>query len=137
MTKRRTGWLLAALAIVMAGGLRADDAEQPSIKDIMTKAHKGGNSIVTSVGKELRGDSPNWEDVQKKSKELVRLGTALGKNDPPQGKKTSWDTLTKQYLDNAKTLKTAADEKDQSAAKAAHQKLARSCMACHRVHKPS
>ena len=32
----------------------AQDKKDPSIKDIMTKAHKGGNSLIAQVAKELK-----------------------------------------------------------------------------------
>jgi cytochrome c556 len=126
--------LLAGMALV-AGPAAAQ--KEPSIKEIMTKAHKGGNSIIASVGKELRGDEPDWEDIQSQSKELVKLGTSLGKNEPPQGDQESWEKLTKQYLTNAKALNEAAKKQDKSAALSAHKKLGDSCKNCHKVHKPS
>jgi hypothetical protein len=121
-----------ALACSSAG---AQDAN-PSVKDIMTRAHKGANSLLATIGKGLRSSDPNWSDLQAKSQELVRLGTSLGKNEPPQGPKPSWDKLTRQYLDTTKNLETAAESKDKEAALAAHKGIVGSCKACHQVHKP-
>lgn len=125
--------LLAVLALVTGPAVAQ---KEPSIKEIMTKAHKGGNSIIASVGKELRGDEPDWADIQSQSKELVKLGTSLGKNEPPRGDRQSWDKLTKDYLKNAKALNAAAQNKDKAAAMAAHRRLGESCKNCHKAHKP-
>jgi cytochrome c556 len=126
--------LLAVLALVTSPAAAQKD---PSIKEIMTKAHKGNNSIIASVGGELRGDDPDWPDVQKQTKELVTLGMALGKNDPPKGDKDSWQRLTQQYVANAKALDAAAQRQDKTAAQAVHKKLTSSCAACHKAHRPS
>ncbi len=75
--------------------------------------------------------------MQAKSKELVKLGTSLGKNEPPQGEKESWDKLTQAYLDCAKTLNGAAEKKDKETATASQTKLTTMCMTCHKVHKPA
>jgi cytochrome c556 len=140
MKRFRSG---AALALALAAGMwavqgpsAADSAKEPSVKEIMTKAHKGGSSLLAGVGKDLKAADPDWTDLQAKSKELVKLGTSLGKADPPKGEKDSWETLTKGYLGFAKDLETATEKKDKDAAAAAQKKLAGSCGACHKAHKP-
>ena len=138
----RRFWCVAAAVAVMGGATLmlpssgADDKKEPTIKEIMTKAHKGGNSLIQEVAKDLKQKQPDWADVQEKSKELVSLGTSLGKNTPPKGDQASWDKLTQQYLVNAKALEDAAENKDQAAALAAHKKLTTMCAACHKAHKP-
>src|SRR5436309_5139842 len=105
----------AALVLGLAVALNlsgAKEKKEPSIKDIMTKAHKGGDSLIFTIRKDLKEDEPDWKEVQKDSKELVRLGTSLGKATPPQGEKASWEKLTKAYLVSAKDLQAAADKKD-------------------------
>jgi hypothetical protein len=128
------------LAVCAAAGLAlsrsaAQDDKEPSIKQIMTKAHKGGNSLLMKIGKELKGGDVDWSQVREQSKDLVKLGKALTKNEPPKGEKASWETLTKLYQKNATTLDEAVDKKDKDAAVAAHGKLAGSCKACHTAHK--
>jgi hypothetical protein len=127
---------LAAFGVLVfvASAVGADD-KTPPIKEIMTKAHKGGDSLLATVGKDLKADTPDWAEVGKLSKQLVELGTALGKNKPPKGDQASWDKLTKDYLDTATTLETAAEKKEKKDAAAAQSKLAGSCMACHKAHK--
>jgi hypothetical protein len=133
-------WCGAALAVLLLGlaswtQLIAEDELESSIKEIMTKAHKGGNSLLATVGNDLKAADPDWEDVQKKTKELVKLGTALGKNEPPKGSKPSWEKLTKSYVDTAKELEAAVTAKEKKKAVAAHTKLTKMCAACHKAHK--
>lgn len=93
MQRLSGAFLLVALLtgmLLMRTPSHADEETTPPIKAIMTKAHKGGNSLIQTVGKELKASEPDWADIQKKTKELVKLGTALGKNEPPRGEKTSW-----------------------------------------------
>lgn len=125
--------LLAVLAVTLPSS--AEDDKDPSIKEIMNKAHKGGDAILTKLGKDLAAKEPDWEDVTKLSKELASLGAALGKNKPPRGEQESWDKLTKEYQDTIKSLLAAADKKEQKDAIAAQKKLMGSCMGCHKLHK--
>jgi cytochrome c556 len=129
--------ILALATVALAGGR---DDQQPTIKEIMEKAHKGtkqSQALLTQVRNELKKDDPNWEKVQKQAKELVSLGTSLGKNEPPRGDKESWEKLTAAYVANAKKLEAGAEEKDQAAARAAVAKLGGSCRSCHMAHKGS
>lgn len=123
-------WVIP-FALFTGLAVAADD----SIKDVMSKAHKGSGSLLPTLGKELKADSPPWTDIQKQVKELVDLGETLAKNDPPKGEKASWKKQTEQYVKNAKALQDAAEKKNASDAKAAHAKLAGSCKACHQAHK--
>ena len=138
MGRRLCGAALAAALIGLAAAwsqLIAEDDTEPSIKEIMTKAHKGGKSLLSTVGGDLKSAEPNWDDVQTKAKELVKLGKSLGKNDPPKGDKESWEKLTKSYVDTAKQLDDAAQAKEKSKAVTAHSKLTKMCAACHKAHK--
>jgi hypothetical protein len=128
--------LLTGMALTLRTS-NAEDEKTPPIKEIMTKAHKGGNSLIQTIGKELKAAEPAWTDVQKKTKELVKLGTALGKNEPPKGEQASWEKLTKEYLQNAKALDEAANKKDKASALASHKKLTGACASCHKAHKAS
>ena len=101
----------------------------------MTKAHKGGNSLLATLGKDLKSADPDWKDDQKKTKELVKLGMSLGKNEPPKGTKQSWDKLTKSYVNTAKQLEAAVTAKEKIKAVTAHTKLTKMCMTCHQAHK--
>ena len=122
-----TAWMLSPLSA------RAE--KTPSIKEIMDRAHRGSDSLLQKLGRELKSDSPDWGTVQKQSRDLVLLGGALREDRPPRGSRESWDRLTQQYLAAARELDQAAENKDASAAQEAHQKLGTSCMACHQLHK--
>jgi len=111
-------------------------AADPSIKDIMKRGHGEGKGLLTEIGKELREDEPDWGDIQKDSKELVGLGTALGKNTPPKGDQASWDRLTKAYLANVKSLEAAAENKDKGTTQASLMQIRKSCSGCHMNHRP-
>ncbi len=130
------GAALLAVVTLTLSPTSAIAQKDPSVKEIMTRAHKGGDSILTRLGRQLKSDSPDWAQVQEETKELVKLGTSLGKNEPPKGDKASWDRLTKEYVTNAEALDTAAQKKDRPTAAASQRKLAGSCQACHKAHRP-
>jgi hypothetical protein len=129
--------LCAAALLIVFGVAAAQDKKDPSIKDIMTKAHKGGDSLIGKLGTQLKADPPPWAEVQKETKDLVDLGSALGKNTPPKGEKESWDRLTKGYVVTAKDLDADAQKKDKAAATEALTKLRGMCSNCHKAHKGS
>ena len=123
-----------AVAAIVAGTVLAADL---TIKDVMKKAHAGTNSLLANIGKDLKDDDPDWSDIQKETKDLVELGTALDKNDPPQGDKGGFHKLTQMYLTNAKALDAAAQKKDAKTAQAYQGKLAQSCKDCHTTYRPT
>jgi cytochrome c553 len=123
---------LAVLALVLGPVVAAD----LSIKDVMKKAHAGMESLLAGVEKQVKGNSPDWESVQKSTKELSELGQALAKNDPPQGGKESWEKQCKIYSDQVAALDVAAGKKDLKSTADAAAKIRMSCGACHGPHKP-
>ena len=125
----------AAGLVLLAVGVAV--AADPTIKDIMTKAHKGGKSLLGNINSELKDDEPDWSDVQKNTKDLVQLGMSLGKNTPPKGDQASWDRLTKAYVANVQSLEAAAENKNKSAAQATLKQIQGSCRACHMAHRES
>ncbi len=128
-----------AVACLSAGsaGASADDEETPTIKTVMEKLHKGAKSPVNTVKAELKGSSPDWESVQKEAKVIKKYGDALAKNDPPRGKKESYEKLAKAYASSAKSLEEAAEKEDLKAARDASKKISGSCTACHKSHRPN
>ena len=120
----------ATLSTVLAGG---DDT--PSIKQVMVKLHKGANSPIALLKAELKSDTPDWDKVQKATKDFVILGASLGKNDPPKGDAASWKALAAAYFANSKATDDAASAKDLPAARASFAKLSASCKSCHVAHK--
>src|SRR4051812_21504229 len=137
----RKWFVLGAVALVVTSlayqqSSRAGaQADTPTIKDVMNKLHKGANSPLGQLKGALASDSPDWESIQKKTKDFVILGASLAKNDPPKGEKESWKTLSDSYFADAKALDDAAHAKDKAAAQAAQKKLSASCKSCHTAHK--
>jgi cytochrome c556 len=125
-----------AIAVVATNSDGAAD-KTPTVKEIMEKANKGSDSLLYGLDSDLKEDEVPWADIQKATKEMVKLVDALGKNDPPRGEKESWKKLTKAYSDQVKTLDTAAKKENLKAAKAAMAKLKNSCTNCHKVHRPN
>jgi hypothetical protein len=131
-------WLLGLAAAGLAlTNLGAADDKVPTIEEIMTKVNKGKDALHRGIGDSLKAGTVDWDKVQKNAKDYANLAEFLGKNDPPQGDKSSWAKFTKAYAAEAKVLSTAVEKKDKSAATASHGKLSRSCMGCHKVHRPS
>jgi hypothetical protein len=137
-TKER--WLAVAVMLAMLairGLWAADNSKTPTVKAIMTKAHKGGDSLLQTIGKGIKTMEPDWSALGVKTKELVALGKALGTNNPPRGERESWDKQVNRYLGNAEALNSAVKKMNRLAALAAHKRLTTSCASCHMDHKPS
>jgi hypothetical protein len=129
------GMILVTLGLFAAVSAVAEDEKTPTIKEVMGKLHKGANAPIAKLKTALKSDSPDWDSIQKTTKDFVILGAALAKNDPPKGEAASWKKQADTYFANAKALDDAASDKDLAAARAAHQKLSASCKACHSAHK--
>jgi hypothetical protein len=125
--------LLVLVAATVAA--RIDD-ETPTIKDVMQKLHKGRSSPLAKLKIALKSSSPDWEAIQKTTKEFEKYGAALPKNDPPRGDKASYTKLAEAYYANAKALKKAAENEERVQAQAALTKISKSCAACHKAHQP-
>jgi hypothetical protein len=125
---------LLGLVVLTAGPVGAAD-ETPTIKEIMGKLHKGANAPLAQLKTQLKSDSPDWDKVQKSTKDFVILGASLAKNDPPKGEASAYKSLATAYFNNAKAIDDAAQAKDKAAADAAFKKLSASCKACHTAHK--
>jgi len=131
--------LLACVLGLLALTAPADgqNAKVPSIKEVMAKLNKGPNALGPTLGKAIKAETPNWDEIQKETQAFQTYVAALLKHDPPRGDRASWDKLTKAYLQGAQALDAAAQKKDKAAATAAHAKLANSanCNACHNAHR--
>jgi cytochrome c556 len=125
------GLALLAVAALATSVVGADKA--PSIEEIMTTAHDEENGLLELIDKGLKGEK--WADVTKKTKELVPLAEALGKNKPPKGPAASWKKLSDEYVAQAKSLDAAAAKKDKATATKALETLQKSCLTCHKAHK--
>ncbi len=137
---KRLGFLFGVLFLVVAwswllGDSQAQEKKELSIKQIMNKAHKGGDALLTKLGKELNSDDIPWKDVDSQAEELIKLGKALGANKPKKGDDASWKEHTTKYTANAKALEKAAHKMDKDAAKKSFASLKGSCKGCHDNHR--
>jgi fructose-specific component phosphotransferase system IIB-like protein len=127
-----------AMAGLTAGPVGASsDDETPSIKKIMETLHKGPKSPLSTVKAALKKAAPDWTEIQKQAEEFAKYGESLPKNDPPKGKKASYEKLAKAFAANTKTLKESAEREDLKATKSAFNKISSSCTACHKSHRPN
>jgi hypothetical protein len=133
--KRIATVALALLAALLTVPVPAQTEKVPDIKEIMAKANKPGGHYF-ALRRDLKDETPPWDEVQASAKALSKLAVALTKNTPPKGDKASWDMLTKAYADNAKKLEDAANKKDKKAAEAAALAMGdTACNACHKAHR--
>jgi cytochrome c556 len=126
------GLVAMGLVVVPAVG---QDGETPTIKEIMKKLHGGPKGVLGKLKTELKAKKHDWKAIQENSKEVVTLGTALEKHDPPKGEKEAFHKLAGSYLGHAKDLEESAKKENVAATKGALGKLEGSCKACHAAHK--
>lgn len=130
--------LCVASLLLLAPLAGAQGDKIPSAKDIMKKLNGGPNCLNAYIGKDLQAEAPNWDEIQKETKEYAGLAAVLGKNTPSKGDKASWEKLTKAFADDAKALEQAAQNKDKKTAQTIYNKInTTSCKECHKVHRPT
>ena len=128
---------LALLVALVAGAayLGTAAAKDDEIKDI-----KGCMAFQGKVRKDvpdlLKAKDPNWEEVQKQTKDWVAMAETLGKQKPPRGSEESWKKQTDKYLGLVKDVDSAADKKDLNAMKKGLGTIGMACGGCHGQHKP-
>lgn len=105
-----------------------------TIKEIMKLAHTDKAALIKTIAADLK-DEVKWDDVAKKTKELVGLSDELSTSKPPKGSEESWKKVSGDYNDGAKKLNEAAEKKELEAAKTALGTLQTSCRGCHTQHK--
>jgi hypothetical protein len=127
------------LAVVGVGliPVGAAEGEVPTIKKIMEKLTKGKTSLTPKIGDELKEDKPDWDTLLTQTADYVRYADYLMQNDPPKGDKVQWKAAAKAFALDAKKLKSAVTKKEKDTALVSHEKLAKSCMGCHRAFKPA
>jgi hypothetical protein len=133
--KRLVGLVVLALflAALISPVLAQDKDKAPSVKSIMTRAHKGADSALAKARSALKdGD---YDELNKAAGTLVKLGQDLTKAKPPAGEAKSWKEKTSDYVKTVKTLEKAAKDKDEKSAKKALSTLFGSCKKCHDEHK--
>ena len=127
------GWI-SLLTVGSIAGLYAADPPK-SIKEVMANHKK--DQLRQQIGDGLKAASPDWDELQMKSKTYAANASKLGNFDPPKGDKENYKKLATSFADTIKDLDKAIQAKDKSAANAAFQKSATSCSACHQAHRGS
>jgi cytochrome c556 len=132
-----------ACAIVFVAGLAPVSGQDKSekkaptrkdVKELMAKAHKGDNSTLASLQKELKAQTPDWARVVADVKSLHEMAEALRTGAPSVYIYHSEESLQRaagSYADNVKALDRAAQARDSKAASAALAGLRGTCSACH------
>ena len=131
-----------AMCVVMVMGLfvssglasrfaRSDDEKTYTIKEVMQKLHKGSNSALAKLKKDLAKETPDWAEIQARAKEFETYGESLPKNDPPRGEKEDFKKLADSYYENAKKLNSAAKKEDKADVQASFKKIQNACKTCH------
>ena len=130
-------WIIPALtALIPVVAAVAQDKEKPkTIKEVMGKLHKGTKAQFSVLKTQLKEASPDWDEIQKTTKDFVILGADLEKNDPPKGSKEDWKKSADKYYANAKELDDAATAKDKNKLEATVKTVTGSCKSCHDTHK--
>src|SRR5581483_4804599 len=116
---KRIGCLVGVIAVVVGlnwllSDTPAQEKKELTIKQIMAKAHKGCDALLSKIGKELAVSDIPWKEVDEQAEELVKLGKALAAKKPKKGDEASWKDLTGKYTDNAKALEKAAHKMDKN-----------------------
>jgi len=134
MMRSIVGLLLLGL-VVLTARVDAQGEKAPEIKEIMGKLNKP-TGVYFSMARELKEDTPMWDEVQAQAKILAQQAAALAKTQPPKGDKASWDALVKAYADNARKAQTAVQRMDKTAAQAAMALMGKAaCNKCHEAHR--
>ncbi len=122
---RKTFFTLAGVTMVvgMVWGVANAAEEKPkyTTKDVMAKAHKGKDTLLSKVSA--------GKATPEEAKELLGMYQALEMNKPPKGEDASWKEKTKALVDAA----NAAVDKKADASELL--KKASNCMNCHSAHK--
>ena len=131
------GWAVLAAYLVTTGDLGAKADKDPAVKELMSKMNDEKKGIRTDIIKGLDKDDPDWDALQKLTKDYLDSAKAVGKLAPPRGDKDSWAEKTKEFGGLAKDLDDAAKTKDKGKTKAVvTSKLGQTCRECHAAHRP-
>lgn len=127
--------VVALVPVVAAVAQDKKDDKPKTIKEVMGKLHKGTKAQTAVLKTKLKEDKPDWDEIQKITKDFVILGADLEKNDPPKGEKESWKKFADKYYATAKELDDAATAKSKDKTEAAVKTMGGSCKSCHDAHK--
>ncbi len=129
--------MLLVGALVTRTAVVAARADKPTeIQAIMSKLNKPGG-VYYGMVRELREETPMWDELKAQAKVLAEQTAALKKTQPPRGTKASWDALVKTYADNARLAEKAVQKMDKPAAEAILARMGKAaCDKCHEAHRP-
>jgi cytochrome c556 len=137
---RKLGRVAAGLAAavgmaVLAGGVLAGDDKEKTypIEEIMKKGH-GSKGLLKGI--ETHVKESKWDEAKTDAKLLKAFGVSLGKNEPPMGEAKSWKKLAEAYKENTDSVYKAVEKKDAKGVTEGLGKIRKSCMGCHKEHKP-
>src|SRR5207245_9791175 len=80
--------------VTVLGTALAKDDEIKDVKGCMAFQGK----VRKDVPELIKAKDPNWEEVQKQTKDWVAMAETLCKQKPPKGSDESWQTQTTKYL---------------------------------------
>jgi hypothetical protein len=115
---------LAVLGFRFAGS-EAADKKGPSMKELMRKTHKGDNSPLMRVDRQLRADAPAWGEVRKDVAALMVVSDALQKRGAEGYRSPAL------YIAGMKALDAATKKENRKDAGIALGQVKASCMSCH------
>ncbi|HEV3385080.1 MAG TPA: hypothetical protein VG097_09700 [Gemmata sp.] len=128
------GFMMVLLAFSAAATIDdKKDEKVPTIKEIMTKGHKGTDAYIAKI--KTAAKDGKWDDAKEYAKTLAFFGENLGKNKPPKGDAESWEKLTKKYADNTKAVSKGVEDQDAKAVGKGLGDITGSCMECHKAHR--
>jgi cytochrome c556 len=127
---------LAALIVWQSNHAPAQGDKPNELREAMKKLNGGTSGVFGLLGRELKEETPDPNELRRLSKEVARLTAGLPKATPPKGDAASWKKLSQAYADGAAALDAAIARGDLTGARAAYQKLGDpTCMNCHKVHR--
>ncbi|MCC6354042.1 MAG: hypothetical protein IT577_09165 [Verrucomicrobiae bacterium] len=115
--------VIAAAAAAIVTGICHGAEPKYDFEEIMTKGHKGKESLLAKVL--AKAASP--EEVAK----LVEYHEALAQQAPPKGDAESWKQKTGALLQASRAAKENASDEN-----LAKLKETSNCKACHSIHQP-
>src|SRR5262249_17872669 len=123
---KRAFWVIPGLFVAsVVIGFCGDDTS--TVNDIMKKAHSNKKGLRDQIATELKKTTPDWADLQKKSKEFAKLASMLTKFKPGdegvKGYPKGWKKLSEAYAAEVKSLDDAVGKKDKPAAEKINDKL--------------
>lgn len=127
--KPKIGLIIVGLSVVGIGlaisQTHADKKNEPNVKQLMQKAHKGKSSPLAIVQAQVKLDRPDWTLVSNNAKPLLELAMAIKDNQ-------SYTSNPAPYVRSVKALMAAAKSKNIAKARLASAGLSKSCAGCHR-----